>query len=111
MDSVEKALKDFEEATSKLRRAYRPFDDNKHQDPNDVNVATAALRISVDEAKARLDASLSVARDRSASRTTCVMVVLTCAITLATAVQACVGYLNYKVAKTARPVVCAETRN
>jgi hypothetical protein len=111
MDSVEQTLKDFVEATGKLRRAYKPFDDGKNEDPHQVAVATAASMVFVEEAKARLEVALAVARDRGASRTQCLMVVFTCVIAVMTIVQVGMGWLNYQTVKTAKPVVCAETKN
>jgi hypothetical protein len=52
-----------------------------------------------------------VARDRSTSKTTCLALIFTAAIMIATIVQAGVAWLNYQTAKSAKPVVSVETRN
>lgn len=107
---VKDAFRDFEAASEKLRRAFEPFDDGKNQDPNDVAVATAAPRIFVEEAKARLDVALAIKRDRSSTRSTCAMVFFTLVIMLATGIQAWMALKGYDLAKSAKPVVCPETK-
>lgn len=107
---VETALKAFESASERLRTAFKRFEDGKTQDPNDVAVATNAPRVFVEEAKARLDAALALERDRSTTRSTRTMVFLTLVITIATVAQAFFALKSYALAKSTKPVVCAETR-
>jgi hypothetical protein len=108
--SVEQALKDFTTAAEKLRTAYKPFDDGKHSDPAEVAVATSAPLVFVEEAKARLDVALALARDKSARRTTCLVVVFTCVIMGATVIQAGAAVLNYEASTAPKPCVPAEVR-
>jgi hypothetical protein len=100
---VKAALQDFESASNKLRLAYKPFDDGKIQDPNQVAVATAAPLVFVEEAKARLEVALALDRDRSSKRTSCAMLVFTLGILLATAVQACLALKGCDLARTSKP--------
>jgi|CZKU01.1.fsa_nt_gi hypothetical protein len=107
---VDQALENFETAAGHLCDALKLFPSGEHHNPDEVEIATKAPRMAVEQAKARLDVTLAVVRDKSSSRTACAMVVFTGAITLATIVQGWVGWLNYETAKTPKPVVCTETK-
>lgn len=108
-DAVKNALKDFESATAKLRKAYAPLDDGKNQDPHDVAVATSAPRVFVEEAKARLDAEITLAQAKNTQRSTCTMLVLTAVIMLAAIARAWSAYMNYALSKSANTTVCPKT--
>ena len=107
---VEVALRDFTDASQKLRDALSPFADGKNVFPADVAVATDAKRVFLEEAKIRLEVALTLNRDQNSTCSTVAIVAFTFVIMLATCIQACITFRGYDLAKSAKPIVCSETR-